>query len=177
MSDAVADSVEEPAKRGKMPLILLIVLALAGAGGGFYLVYAGLIPTGSHESEASDHDDGQGDGHETVQQSDHGAPVSLKDIAFVKIDPILISLNDSNRVQHLRFRAQLEVVADHEHEVEAVLPRVTDVLNSYLRALELADIRDPLALTRLRAQMLRRVQVVVGKNRVRDLLIMEFVLN
>lgn len=173
MSDAVADSVEEPAKRGKKSLILLIVLALVGAGAGFYLVYAGLIPTGAHESEVSDH----GDGHAADQSSDHDAPVSLKDIAFVKIDPILISLSDSQRVQHLRFRAQLEVVADHEHEVEAVLPRVTDVLNSYLRALELADIRDPLALTRLRAQMLRRVQVVVGKNRVRDLLIMEFVLN
>ena len=62
-------------------------------------------------------------------------------------------------------------------EVETVLPRVTDVLNSYLRALELDDLRDPLALTRLRAQMLRRIQVVVGKERVRDLLIMEFVLN
>jgi len=165
MSDAVADSVEKPAKRGKMSLILLIVLALAGAGGGFYLVYAGLIPTGMHESEAPDRED------------DHGVPVSLKDIAFVKIDPILISLNDSQRAQHLRFRAQLEVAAEHQHAVEAVLPRVTDVLNSYLRALELADIRDPLALTQLRAQMLRRVQVVVGKNRVRDLLIMEFVLN
>ena len=173
MSDIAAESVEKPAKRGKMPLILLIVLALAGAGGGYYLVYAGLIPTGAHDSYASEHGDVPGEDH----QVDHGAPVSLKDIAFVKIDPILISLNDSQQAQHLRFRAQLEVAADHQHEVESVLPRVTDVLNSYLRALELADIRDPLALTRLRAQMLRRVQVVVGKNRVRDLLIMEFVLN
>jgi flagellar FliL protein len=34
-----------------------------------------------------------------------------------------------------------------------------------------------MALTRLRGQMLRRVQIVVGKDRVRDLLIMDFVLN
>jgi len=32
-------------------------------------------------------------------------------------------------------------------------------------------------LLRLRSQMLRRVQVVTGEGRVRDLLIMEFVLN
>ena len=49
--------------------------------------------------------------------------------------------------------------------------------NSYLRALELRDLEDPSALTRLRAQMLRRVQVVAGPERVNDLLVMEFVLN
>lgn len=173
MTDAVANSVEEPAKGGKMKLILLVVLALAGAGGGFYLVQSGLIPTGSHDSEMSDGGGGHGDDH----GDDHGTPKSLDDIAFVEVDPILISLHTDQHSQHLRFRAQLEVASDYEHEVESVLPRVTDVLNSYLRALELDDLRDPLALTRLRAQMLRRVQVVVGKERVRDLLIMEFVLN
>ncbi|MFT7593156.1 MAG: flagellar FliL protein [Paracoccaceae bacterium] len=169
MSDAVADSIEEPAKGGKMKLMLLIVLALAGAGGGFYLVQSGLIPTGSHDSEMSEGDGGH--------REDHGTPKSLDDIAFVEVDPIMISLHTDQHSQHLRFRAQLEVASDYQHEVESVLPRVTDVLNSYLRALELDDLRDPLALTRLRAQMLRRIQVVVGKERVRDLLIMEFVLN
>jgi flagellar FliL protein len=54
---------------------------------------------------------------------------------------------------------------------------VIDVLNSYLRALEPGDLEDPSALTRIRSQMLRRVQVVAGLNKVNDLLIMEFVLN
>ncbi|MBC7156526.1 MAG: flagellar basal body protein FliL, partial [Rhodobacteraceae bacterium] len=35
----------------------------------------------------------------------------------------------------------------------------------------------PAALVRLRAQMLRRVQVVAGAGRVRDLLVNEFVVN
>jgi len=173
MSDAVTDSVETPAKGGKLKLILLAVLVLAGAGGGFFLVQSGLIPTGNHDPEIL----GDDEGHGAVDGSGHTAPVSLADIAFVEVDPIMISLSTSQHSQHLRFRAQLEVGADYKHEVETVLPRVTDVLNSYLRALELDDLRDPLALTRLRAQMLRRVQVVVGKERVRDLLIMEFVLN
>ena len=169
MSDAVADSVEEPAKGGKMKLILLLVLTLAGAGGGFYLVQSGLIPLGKHDTKTSDHGGDHGE--------NHGTPKSLADISFVAINPIMISLHTEQHSQHLRFRAQLEVPSEYQHEVESVLPRVTDVLNSYLRALELNDLRDPLALTRLRAQMLRRIQVVVGKERVRDLLIMEFVLN
>ena len=56
-------------------------------------------------------------------------------------------------------------------------PRILDVLNSYLRAIETASIEDPQAMARLRAQMLRRIQIVTGEGRVRDLLITEFVLN
>ena len=57
------------------------------------------------------------------------------------------------------------------------MPPIIDVLNGYLRALEVTDIEDPAALTRLRSQMLRRAQVVAGPERINDLLIMEFVLN
>ena len=56
-------------------------------------------------------------------------------------------------------------------------PRILDVLNGYLRAVEVAELEDPSALVRLRAQMLRRIQVVAGEGRVNDLLISEFVLN
>ena len=51
------------------------------------------------------------------------------------------------------------------------------MFNSYLRAVGMAELEQPSKLARLRAQMLRRVQMVVGKDRVNDLLIMEFVLN
>jgi flagellar protein FliL len=57
------------------------------------------------------------------------------------------------------------------------MPRIVDVLNGYLRAVEVREFEDPAALVRLRAQMLRRVQIVTGEGRVRDLLVTEFVLN
>jgi flagellar FliL protein len=69
------------------------------------------------------------------------------------------------------------VVPTYRADVEHLMPRVVDVLNSYLRALELGDLTDSAALMRLRAQMLRRLQVVTGEGRINDLLIMEFVLN
>jgi len=53
---------------------------------------------------------------------------------------------------------------------------ILDVLNTYLRAVELRDVENPAAMTRLRAQMLRRVNIVTGEGRVNDLLITEFVL-
>ena len=46
-----------------------------------------------------------------------------------------------------------------------------------VRAIDVAEIEDPGALVKMRAQMLRRVQIVSGEGRVRDLLVTEFVLN
>jgi flagellar FliL protein len=57
------------------------------------------------------------------------------------------------------------------------MPRILDVLNGYLRAIDIAQLEDPSALLRIRAHMLRRIQIVTGEGRVRDLLITEFVLN
>lgn len=165
-----------PAKRSKMPLIIGVVLALIGAGGGFYAVKFGLIPGG--ESAAGHPADAVGDhGGDGGIGNGHRAATKLADIAYVPIEPIVVSLGDGVSGKHLRFRAQLEVVPTYRADVEHLMPRVVDVLNSYLRALELGDLTDSAALMRLRAQMLRRLQVVTGEGRINDLLIMEFVLN
>lgn len=172
MTDATADAPEEPAKSGKKPLMIGLVLAVAGAAAGYFGVTMGLIPIGQAAAPAGEH-----------AKADHAdgahddSPGDLPDVAFVALEPIILSLSESGTIRHLRFRAQLEVEAAYEQDVAAILPRVTDVLNSYLRAIDPADLGDSLALTRLRAQMLRRIQIATGKGRVRDLLIMDFVLN
>ena len=101
----------------------------------------------------------------------------LPDIAFVPIVPILVSLGPGSNAKHLRFQAQLEVEKAYVNDVTTLLPRVVDVLNSYLRAIEPEELEEAGALLMLRSQMLRRAQIVVGDGRIRDLLIMEFVLN
>ena len=89
----------------------------------------------------------------------------------------MISLPPGASARHLRFTGQLEVEPEHAAEVAQLMPRILDVLNTYLRAVEVRDLEQPASIARLRAQMLRRVQVVTGEGRVRDLLITEFVLN
>jgi flagellar FliL protein len=161
MSEPDSVETEDPMKKSKLPLIIGLLLGLVGAGGGFFAVSSGLIMA----SESEGHDD----------KADHQE--GMPDVAFIPIDPLVISLRAPSQSRHLRFRAQLEVPAQFQAETEKLLPRVVDVLNSYLRALDTADFEEPAALMRLRAQMLRRVQVVVGQGRVNDLLVMEFVLN
>ncbi len=185
MTDAVANAEEKPAKSKKASMLVALVLALVGGGAGFYAMKSGLIPIG-HQSAKGDMGDAHSDSNGSMGDSKHSgsemmpgddSKTVMDDIAFVEIDPITISLMAGQSVSFLRFRAQLEVNSEYEREVSMILPRVTDVLNGYLRALELEDLTGPLALVRLRSQMLRRVQIVTGRGRVRDLLIMEFVLN
>jgi flagellar protein FliL len=95
----------------------------------------------------------------------------------VPIEPVIVSLGAGGEGKHLRFRAQLEVTSAHTAEVTLLLPRILDVLNSYLRALDPRELQDPAALLRVRAQLLRRIQMVTGEGRVRDLLVSEFVMN
>lgn len=162
MSEEETDPEGDPPKKSKMPMIIGLVLALAGGGGGFYATWSGMILGGDKTAEA--------------EEKPEEAIDPFADIAFVEVDPMIISVKAQPNQRLLRFRAQLEVPKSHAEDVTKLLPRVVDVLNSYLRALELADLEDSAALTRLRAQMLRRVQVVTGKDRVNDFLIMEFVL-
>lgn len=179
MSDATADApvdeTAEPKKASKLPLLIGLVLALAGGGGGFYAAWSGLLPFGgaatnggaAHDAPAG----AEGGAHDT------GASMPDAHVAFIELPQLVISMGRTSDMHHLRFQASLEVAPDHAGEVETLKPRVVDVLNSYLRALRPADIEAPGALIRIRGQMLRRIQLVAGEDRVRDLLVMEFVLN
>lgn len=158
---AVDTDTDAPRKPSKMPLILGFILAVLGGGGGFTAVQMGLIG-GS-----------QGDVNEEVV----AVAEALPDLAFVPMETLVINLPEHAQARHLLFTAQLEVEPAYSQEVTALMPRIVDVLNGYLRAVKVAELEDPTALIRMRAQMLRRVQVVVGDGRVRDILIMEFVLN
>jgi flagellar protein FliL len=161
VTDAAEVATEPPLRRGFKALALGAVSGLALGGAGFYAVYADLLPLGAL----------------TGADSRPAAVQALDAIGFVALDPIVIALPPGGTARHMRFVGQLEVVPAHAAEVVSLMPRIQDVLNTYLRAVEVRDLEQPAATVWLRAQMLRRIQVVTGEGRVRDLLITEFVLN
>ncbi len=182
-----------PAKKGKTGLLIgVAAMALLG-GGGFYATYTGLIlgapadPAGAEvaaETHEADHAAGAGDhaaadDHGDTAAASAGAPIIApgSDVAFIPVAPLVVSLAGSQEVRHLRFAAQLEVPSVHSQAVAHLMPRVVDVMNGYLRAVDPADLEAPGALVALRAQMLRRVELVVGPGQVTDVLVMEFVLS
>ncbi len=157
MADA-AKTAPPPPRRGAMPLITGVALACALGAGAFGVIYTGLadglIPArGGAEAD------------------------SAQTGAFLEIAPIMVSLGGAAEGRVLRFAVTLEVAPGHEAEVARLMPRLLDMLNSYLRALEPEDFAAPGALLRIRAQLLRRMQVVAGEGRIRDLLVTEFLMN
>ncbi len=198
-----ADTPLPPAKSSRLPLILGLVLGIAGAGGGFAATRMGLFSGGGADSAAADeahaatdeHAAPAEDGHATddshAAADDHAAPAEADHAApaedghsgapasgnFVALDPLVVNIQDQAGGRFLRFVAEIEAEPGHAAEVEAIRPRFADVLNGYLRAVDLADLQNPQGLDLLRGQMLRRLQTVAGEGVIRDLLITEFVLN
>lgn len=145
-------------KKSRKALVLASIAATILGGGGFYAVYSGALDM-------------------LMQPKSASAPARSTDFAFVPVGPVIVSLNRRPQRGHMRFAAHLETPSAAESTVTAQLPRIVDVLNSYLHTLDANELEEPGALIRLRGQMLRRVQIVAGPENIRDLLITEFVLN
>lgn len=158
---AKTDNGVTSSKKSKKPMFIGIIGAVVLGVGGFFAAYTGLILGPSSDSS-------------------HEEPVlaaNLDEATFVELAPLTITLGKFATSRHLRFRAYLDVKPGTAEEIANLSPRILDVLNIYLRAVSEADLEDPTSMSRLRAQMLRRIQVVVGGGKVNDLLIAEFVLD
>ncbi len=160
---------ETKKKKGLLaPLLIGVILAASGGGGGFWAVTSG--PLASDISGVQEHGEEDTHGHEETSSD----PV---DVAFIELETMVIPLGAESSGRNLIFGASLEVQPEHQEEVTLLTPRVLDVLNSYLRVISISELSEPTSLARLRAQMLRRIQVVTGSGRVRDLLVTQFVVN
>ena len=154
----IAENASAPPRRGAMPFVLGAALACALGGGAFAVIYTGLA-----------------DGLLPTPGENRGE--SAQTTTFMEIPPVTVSLGAPSDGRVLRFAITLEVAPAHQAEVVQLMPRLLDLLNSYLRALEPEALTAPGALIRIRAQLLRRMQVVAGEGRVRDVLVTEFVMN
>lgn len=162
MSDENASVEEVSSTKSKATLFIGIFASILGLSGGFYATYYGLLFTEKHVDTS-------------VSQTTE--PEEVAEISFIPVDQIIVSLRPGSSNKHLSFRSQLEVPAAYREDVEHLLPRIIDIMNGYLSALDTADFENPAIIVRLRSQLLRRVQVVAGTERINDLLVMEFVLN
>ena len=172
MTDATVDTAAADDKSEKkkriLPLVLGLVLTILGAGAGFFMVSSGLV------GGTPDNLDHAQSGEAMPAMYDSDTPTEVR---FVYLPPLVVSLGPEVRMRHLQFTAAIETVAGAEDAVAALEPRILDVMNGYLRALAPSDIEAPDGLFVVRAQLTRRLQLVLGEERMRDLLVMEFVLN
>ncbi len=157
VENADGENVGPPKKRHLLPLLVGLSGAIGLGGASFYAVYSGWLLG-------------------PADQMARTLPLDM-DFAYIPIENMTISLVSSGGTRLLRFSGQIEVATASKEDMERMQPRFVDVVNTYLHALEPADLEAPAALIRLRAQILRRLQIVTGEGHIRDFLITEFIIS
>lgn len=171
--DADADGVEIEVKprggfNGKK-LILFVVLPLllicGGAGAAYFLGF--LNPLLGIEEHGELGEDAAAAAEEA--QAETGPSV------YYELPEMLINLNSTGKKSNfLKIRVSLELGNEEAvKEVEAVLPRIIDSFQVYLRELRLDDLRGSAGLYRLREELLLRVNSAVDPVKVKDVLFKE----
>ncbi|MEM9169155.1 MAG: flagellar basal body-associated FliL family protein [Pseudomonadota bacterium] len=96
--------------------------------------------------------------------------------AFVNVEPLVVSLGPNARAQYLKISISIETKPGYEGSIEKMIPKFRDVLNTYLRAVDERDLTEPAAMTKLRAQILRRIRIAADDLPIDDVLITDFIL-
>lgn len=162
--------------KGKLPIILgggLAVLLLAG-GGSYALLPAVSGPVNRLLGLAKEEGEAHASGHSS-QPAPATSPVAARP-TFIEMPEITVTLPNGGRPRQLRISLSLEIVGDPILVRPAVTnPRIYDSLILYLRTLRDGELEGALALDRLRGDLFRRLELLVGANVVRDVLITNFV--
>ncbi len=125
-----------------------------------------------HGDENADDGHGSDDGH--GEEGDHGAASS----AFLAIPAMIVNLNtEDGTPRFLRLTVQLELAHPEEKaDVEAVIPRVIDQFQTYLRELKVRDLRGSAGIYRLQMELLWRVNKAVAPVEIKDVLFQEILI-
>ena len=188
----------------KIILFVILLLFLLG-GGGAAAYFTGMLDKflkkEEHvegEEEAGDHAEaGHGDDHAAKKDEGHGEKKAAKkkggdggghggghgeaDMggpAFLEIPNMLINLSGQDeQPRYLRLKVQLELEDQADlAAVQAVMPRVVDQFQTYLRELRIKDLRGSAGIYRLQMELLSRVNAAAAPTEVKDVLFQEILI-
>lgn len=188
-------------KKSKKKLIIMVVaglvILLAAGGAGLYFTgkldkmlgkapAEGTAEAGEHIDEAKAKDDckkakkeekKEGGGHGKKEEGGGGGG-GCGEAVFLEIPNMLVNLSGpDDQPRYLRLKVQLELANDDDlSAVKAVLPRVVDQFQTYLRELRIKDLRGSAGIYRLQMELLSRVNAAAYPTEVKDVLFQEILI-
>ena len=150
---------KQPAKR-KLSLKLIIIIAaggvalLAAAGGAAYYFLG------------------------KASEPKPGAVAVVKPPVFFDVPEVLVNLSNTgaDRTQYLKVKIVLELPDQTlQPQIQAVMPRVMDTFQTYLREMRPSDLEGSAGLYRLKEELTRRVNASIAPSRVNAVLFKEIV--
>lgn len=151
-----AEAADAPKKAGKLKLILLavpVLLIATGAG----LWFTGILP----KMLGMRHDD--------PHHAEAAKPVPP---SYLEMPELVANLNGNpQRPSYVKLVARLEIPkADDVDKVRAVLPRLQDMMQTYIREMRPDELRGSAGTYRLREELIVRANTAAAPARVSDVL-------
>ena len=153
----------DPSGGGSKKLIIIIIVAvvLLLVGGGAAAYFMGVFGSSSQETEVEPSDDSK---------------KAAGDLAFFHDLPDLtVNLNSKGRKRSvMKLKISLEVASPDEiPKLQALMPRVIDNFQVYLRELRLDDLKVSAGMYRLREELMMRVNAAISPAKVKAVLFKE----
>lgn len=160
------DESEAPPGGKKKLLLIIVVVILLIVGGLAGAYFTGLLdPLLAMIVGEKDHT-------QEVVEGESGPSV------FYELPSLVVNLNTAGRkARFIKMQVSLELESEEDKpKVEAVIARVMDNFNVYLRELRIEDLSGSAGMYRLREELLTRIRAAVAPVRVRDILFKEMLI-
>lgn len=179
--NAEANGEEEGSGKSKVKKLILFIglplLLLIGGGTGAY--FTGLLDPWLPNQELVCDDISEGDeDYELCAAQIAAAADASAPGAFFTIPDLIVNLNStSKQPRFLKIAMKLELESQEDiAKAEAVMPRIVDQFQTYLRELRVEDLRGSSGIYRLRIELLSRVKAAAPHIEVRDVLFQEILI-
>jgi flagellar FliL protein len=140
-----------------------LVVLLAGGGAGTYF----LVLKPQAEAKAK-----------LANGKEPEIPLTPPEVAFSEVPDILVNIQSNDGTPaYLKLSLSLEM--DNELAktgMQALMPRLVDQFQAYLRALRIDDLKGSEGVVRLKEELLRRADVAAAPYKVRDVLLKQMII-
>ncbi|MEI9990222.1 MAG: flagellar basal body-associated FliL family protein [Rhizomicrobium sp.] len=104
-------------------------------------------------------------------------PATPPNIAYFDVPDIIVNIQGADAAPaYLKLSVSLELDnAEEKAGIQALMPRVVDQFQGYLRELRMDDLKGSAGIVRLKEELLRRINTSAAPYRVRDVLLKQMI--
>jgi flagellar FliL protein len=178
-----------PVKKSKKKIIIIAVVGLLVIGGGIAgAIMSGVLGGDDKKTEAKDKSAKHGDAAESgeaaaegedgaePQLDEHGNPIAKKAV-FLDLPDIVANLSSPTPRPHfINLKLTLEIASAQDlATIQDQIPRIKDAFNAYLREIRKEDLEGSAGMYRLENELMLRLEKLFGKDKVKDILFREII--
>ncbi|WP_084420380.1 flagellar basal body-associated FliL family protein [Henriciella litoralis] len=167
MAKETDTSNDQAEKKPGGSLVNWAILAVVSAACSFAVVFF-LFPSANTESAACP-------APEQVA-STKVEPLAREELSYVQLDELLVTIGNEPATRFVKLNTSIVTEKGNEKKITEAQPMLSDAFISYLRSVELSDFETAGFYPRMREQLGRRAELVLGSDTSQGVLITEFLL-